>query len=292
MLFALPCLLCVVCYMPLGLMGVWLNPSSGDPPWLTTLITFAIAIPVLLFGFGPWLLSGHYWLTTQHLVWQPRSGKPIQLPVGTIRVDRIRYFPWTQGLQIKGERSVILRFVAGLDRLWGGILLLQVPGLAVAIENAPTNQESQEAAIIRSATCSSLSGRTGIAVLTRTYIAFIPAQLEDYSAEIFVEAIFSALAHGHPRTIHPELPLENILGQLAGLAPEVFQTHLQRLATTYGGVFWRNGLATTVESRSLPAANGATLNFKNANSTLRCSILSAQMSFVERILIAWAVQAQ
>lgn len=288
--FALPGLLCSVCYMPLGVLGTWLNPPNGEPPILTTLISGLIALPYLALCLGPWLLSGQYWLTTQRVVWQPRLGRRQQLPLAQINTDQIRAIAWTQSLHLQGESKISLRFVAGLDRLWGGILLLQTPGLAAALEKAATQTVPQTVALGSPATCSTLAGRTGVVVLTPTFVAFLPTQLADYTAEVMVEALLSIFAHAHPRAIHPELPLEAVLNILAALPPEPFALQLQRLTMECGGVYWRNSLATTVERRTWSATNHQTLSFTTNDVSVRFSVPAAQLPHFERVLMAWGVQ--
>jgi len=295
LLLALPGLLCVGCYMPLGLLSTWLNPAgrSSDPLWLTTLITGLLMLGYAAFLLWPWLLSGRYWLTTRRLIWRPNLGHAMQVPLDALQSAAIRAFAWTQTLQVRGEQTVRVRCAAGLAQLWGGLLLLQTPGVARALEEPPASEGTSAAApavplaLLPHAACTSAPGRSGLAVLTRDLVAFIPAELRDDSVEIVVEAVFSLLPYSAPRAIRPELPLETVLTRLAALPPERFALHVQHLAAHHDGVYWRNGSATRAETRLVGPAHALALRFTAGDVVLNVTVAPPQRSAVERLLAAW-----
>lgn len=239
------------------------------------------------FLLWPWLLSGRYWLTTRRLIWRPNLGRAAQLPLFALEPAAIRAFAWTQTLQVRGERTVRVRFARGLAQLWGGLLLLQTPGLARALEEPSAAAPDTPVALIPHASCTSAPGRLGMVVLTGDFVAFIPAALRDDSAEIAVEAVFSLLPYGAPRAIRPELPLETVLTRLAALSPERCAMHLQYLAAHHDGVYWRNWSATRVEARIVGRKQALALRFTAGDVALSVSVAPLQKPGVERLLAAW-----
>jgi len=280
LLVALPGGLCLGGYMLLGLLISWFEPAgrSSDPLWLTTLVSVLLMLTYAAFLLWPLLLSGRYWLTTRRLIWRPHLGRAVQFPLDALESAAIRAFAWTQTLQVRGERTLRgthllrVRFAGGLAYLWGGLLLLQTPGLARALEEthaleeAPAAEPSTPLALLPHATCTRAPGRAGWVVLTGDFVAFIPAELRDDSVEIAVEAVFSLLPYSPPRAIRPELPLEMVLTRLAALPPERCVMHLRYLAAHHDGVYWRN------DGRTQAAYHRATLRFTSGDVTLSVSI--------------------
>lgn len=286
LLFALPGLLCSGCYLPLGLLSTWLDPAgrSSDPLWLTTLITVSLMLAYGAFALWPWLLSGRYWLTTRRLIWRPNVGRAAQLPLDAPEPFALRAFAWTQTLQVRGERTLRVRFAKGLAHLWGGLLLLQTPGLAHALEEPVDATSDVPVTLIPHAACTSTPGRGGMLVLTRDCVAFIPATLRDDSTEIFVEAVFSLLPYSAPRAIRPELPLEIVLPRLASLSPERFTMHLQYLATHHDGIYWCNARVVRVEARPVGPARALALRFTAGDVVLSVTVPPLQRAEVESFL--------
>lgn len=289
MLLTVPGWLCLICYMPLGLVGTYLTPSSGsDPLWQTSLSVIVIMLFFLLFLLWPWLLSGRYWLTTRRVIWQPHLGRVVELPLDAIQPHAIRAFAWTQGLQVRGERAVILRFVQGLSQLWGGILLLQTPGLAHTLEDVPSASPARpQVAFIPHATCSNTPGRSGLMVFSSDFVAFIPTELQDHAVETTVEALFSFLPYSPPRSIYPKLPLALVVDQLAQLPPERFNMQMRYLAGQHEGVYWRNWDATTVECQSVGPKRALGLRFVVRDARLKVTVPPHQRARVEHILADW-----
>lgn len=286
--FALPSLVCGACYIPLTLFESWRAPGAGAPGVWSTLIMLGVTLVWLLFGFGPWLFSGRYWLTTRQVIWQPRLGRRRQLPLTDIQPDKLRAFSWTQSVQLCAPQRVSLRFVQNPAHLWGGVLLLQTPGLAAAIEaGSAASGRPVDAACLPHATCSAASGRAGQAVLTGEFVAFLPTDLQDHSIEAFVEAVFSILPYSPARTIYPELPLDVVLPRLKRLPSEQFSLHLHRLAAQYGGVYWRNDRATTFERRTARVSQYLQLRFARGDVTLEFSVAPSQIPTLEELLALW-----
>lgn len=286
LLVALPGGLCLGGYMLLGLLISWFDPAarSSDPLWLTTLITVLSMLAYAAFLLWPWLLSGRYWLTTRRLIWRPRLGRAAQLPLASLRPAAIRAFAWTQTLQVRGERTLRVRFARGLAHLWGGLRLLQTPGLARALEAPPAAAPEAPVALIPHATCTSAPGRTGMIVLTGDFVAFIPATLRDDSAEVVVEAVFSLLPYSAPRAIRPELPLETVLTRLAALPPERFAMHLKYLTAHHDGVYCPHGSTTRMETRIVGPARALALRFTAGDVVLSVTVPPLQRAEVEYFL--------
>lgn len=290
LLFALPGLLCVGCYMPLGLLATWLNPAgrSSDPLWLTTLIMVLLMLGYTTFLLWPWLLSGRYWLTTRRLIWRPHLGRARQVPLDALQSAAIRAFAWTQTLQVRGEQTVRVRFTAGLAQLWGGLLLLQTPGVARALEEPPAAEgPAASVVLIPHATCTSAPGRSGMAVLAGDFVAFIPAELRDDSVEVAVEMVFSFLPYSAPGAIRPELPLETVLPRLVALPLERCALHLRYLAAQHAGVYWQNESATHIEAHIVGRARALALRFTVGEVTLSVTVAPSQKPDVERLLAHW-----
>lgn len=290
--FALPGGLCLGGYMLLGLLISWFEPAgrSSDPLWLTTLVSVLLMLTYAAFLLWPLLLSGRYWLTTRCLIWRPNLGRARQLPLVALQPAAIRAFAWTQTLQVRGARTLRgahllrVRFARGLAQLWGGLLLLQTPGLARALEEPPAAAPEAPVALIPHATCTGTPGRSGMVVLTGDFVAFIPATLRDDSAEVVVEAVFSLLPYSAPRAIRPVLPLETVLAWLAVLPPERFAMHLKYLTAHHDGVYWPYGSATRVETRIVGPTRALTLRFAVGDLMLNVTVPPLQRATVESIL--------
>lgn len=75
-------------------------------------------------GIWPFARSGRYYLTNQRLIWRPRLGRSLVIGLASIPEDGLKVKPSTSSLRVRfGNRKVTLRYISGLERLWGGILL-------------------------------------------------------------------------------------------------------------------------------------------------------------------------
>ena len=127
---------------------------------------------VVALGLWPMLRTGRYWLTTQRLIWKPRFGGLKEMRIEDIRTDDISGDKLKSKLVVRSDQQKIaLRYVSGMDRLWGGLVLLsRISPDALVLSGKGVADVSWW----RGGRSQGLRQQLGLVVLRPEYVAFLP----------------------------------------------------------------------------------------------------------------------
>lgn len=238
-------------------------------------------IPLALW---PWLLSGTYWLTTRQVIWKPRIGKTVGLPLARIDLERIRAGALTHSLHLRGTRPLTLRFIHRIEQVWGGILLLRTPGIADAVERA-AREPAGPACLVWTATWTQgVNYQYGQAVLRRDDLAFIPWQPHFNAwAQLAKQATYAIFSLAAP--VRPRLPLEPVLAHLVHLPETALDPVIETLVQSHDGTRWKRHALQV--ARKQATARRFMLNFNAADATIGGYIQQDQTPLVDHLLALW-----
>src|SRR5206468_2514575 len=107
---------------------VWQLVQGGPTSPLGLGIVAVLFLVTFVAALWPVLRSGTYWLTTHRLHWKPYLGKAVALWPEDLDRNQGRVYALTSSLWLGGPQPVSLRYIRGLERLWGGLLLLKELG--------------------------------------------------------------------------------------------------------------------------------------------------------------------
>jgi hypothetical protein len=279
----LPFTLC--CWSPLFLVEALRGGTAAK------LLGIPISLLLLTTAAWPLLRSGRYWLTTRKLVWKPRLGSLVTLDLADARTDGIRAGLFGRALRVPGRPTVTVRYVRGIDRLWGGIALLAD---ADDLKLSPVGAGVTDVAWWTAARRKGAGYQLGVAVLRPDYIAFLPTGESKNLAGEFLELTLGKAARevvgrgdAAPET-RPSPPFDVLLGFLSERPPAEFDEFLWDAVERYDGLWWDAGRATATREAIPARPSRLAVVFRRDAVTVRGLPALDQESAVGPLLDKWA----
>ncbi len=178
-----------------------------------------------------WFSTGRVWLTPKRLLWQPRSGEPVQLLLNSLQPESVTLLPGWIGLHVKRlgltlfslsyakTLASLLRFAQRAARLWR-----EQPQVSDVVTGLAYRRHVDYAT----------PERWGLAVFGPHGVALLPA-----SHRTLLDLCRSLVGLAARRPQPSELRrLESVVEELRLLPPEEFTYALQELTRARGGRFW------------------------------------------------------
>ena len=236
------------------------------------LVLLATVLLVLVFALSSRLRIGHYWLTSERLVWKPFRGELVQVPLRSIREGGVRLDAIGLGVHVDGERSLYIRDEQHARRLAALLeMRRQPPFLGLGASGRQVDAACYEATLREGP-----SVVKGHAVLGRDFVAFFP---EGQGPEA-LRALTGAPSP--PQRVPIEVPW--LIEQLRFLPSEAaFDECVTRAATAVGGVRW--SLAEARYRGGLPVWKE--IRFTSGPRVLRGKVDWSQQSMAEWLLSGW-----
>ncbi len=245
---------------------------------------------MLALGCWPLLRTGRYWLTTRRLVWKPRLGELKQVWVEDIDADEIRGDKLKSKLVVRGDdRKVVVRYVSGMDRLWGGILLLANMD---PDELVPSGKGVADVAWWRGGRSTGLRQQVGLLVLRPEYVAFLPTVGSKHlGVEFFKESVGKAVKEslGMDEEFPAEatLPFDVLVGLMSEQSPEKFDRFVENAVEQFDGLlWWRDDVEVFRESVPLIPSRAA-VAFRSEGVKLAGLPARDQDDTIARLLDGW-----
>ena len=281
--------MCLFCFSPLVILQ---SVAAGLKHHYPFVVVWGLFLPPLLVaGFWPLLRSGRYWLTTERLIWKPRIGRLRELALADVRTDEIVAKKLWASLRVRGRReSLSLRYIGGLERLWGGILLLaemDADGLPA------TGKGVADVAWWRAHRGKGLSGQPGLVVLRPGYVAFLPTGAsKNLGREFFKEsvgkAISDALGRKEKFPAEAELPFDVLVGLMSERDPAEFDQFVWDAVEQHEGLVWEAHEADVFREAIPFVRRREMIGFRSAGVTLRGLPARDQVDTVARLLALWS----
>ncbi|HEX8820885.1 MAG TPA: hypothetical protein VF794_13240 [Archangium sp.] len=233
----------------------------------------------VLFLYFSLRYTGRFQLTSKRLMWQPRFGEPVQVPLESITSEGFSALPAWGEVRIKGSHSVTVRHVRHAGRLAGLIELHRRRPFQGEVDGTTRVGEVSvlPARRVQEAASSSRREEPGVAVLRPGYAAFLPAHRH---AEVF-HGLVGANA---PRP-DADVTVEVLVDQMRLLSEAEFDVRMREVVLASGGELWHAD-----EVRSGPASvagQGIRLGgARGAGMEIRPDL--AQFEATDRIVRRWA----
>ncbi|MBV9123575.1 MAG: hypothetical protein JO112_09475, partial [Planctomycetes bacterium] len=238
---------------------------------------------LLITASWPYLLSGRYWLTNRRLFWKPRLRRVRSIPLAELRECNLRARPITSSLLIRGKRRLSLRFIGGMERLWGGLMLFrQLSPQDFRPQGMPTGDMAWWTAYRRQR----VSLQKGLAILRPDYFAFLPSEAGvNLLGELAKGA--TGLVGVHWTRARAKMPLDLLVQELRGRDPDHFDRNIFETAQRFGGLIRRPGEVdlTREEVPLRPSREG--LVFRIGSTIIRGVPSQEQRPVVDRMLMHW-----
>ncbi len=261
--------------------------ADGNVP--SALVGLVFLMLGLFVASLPYLLSGTYWLTNLRLHFKPRLGAAVAVPFADIDADRIRVGVLTSSLYVKGPRPVSLRYIRGLERLWGGLILFSQLG---EVETTPAAERTEEVACWPAFSQGGLSSQRGMAVLRPGYFAFLPSEgkvnlLAQLGTGLGNQVAGQAVGVQWV-SARAKLPVDLLLQVLYERDAESFDRYVFQAVQQLDGLLWEPGEAKLVKEAFPLQPNRHVLLFKQKGQTVRGVPTPEQQPFVESVLPRWS----
>lgn len=261
--------------LPMALRGGRSGPVVG----VVFLVTFAAA-------FWPLLRSGTYWLTTHRLHWKPWLGQAVAVSVAGLDRQGGTIHPLTSSLSI-GD-SLSLNYIRGVERLWGGLLLLNELGEIDLADDA--GDLADVAWFPATATDGLLTSQKGVAVLRPGYVAFLPTHEPRHVIKAMLgwlgkKVLSKVLGFDMPEA-NPQVPFDAFVPVLLRSRPDEFDDIIRETVERFASVLWEEGEADVTEE-GLLLGDRHTLVFRQGQTTVSGVPEPRHTAFVESRLSAW-----
>ncbi|WP_434383929.1 hypothetical protein [Melittangium boletus] len=194
---------------------------------------FLAAPPLLLLAAGGFLgvfylrYAGRFWLTCERLVWVPRVGGPVEVPLASIPSGGITARPVWGEVRVEGARRLTVRHAGLAGRL---AALLELHRDALFLGTVDGTAQVGEVSVLPARRMSARGPEQGVAVLRPGYAAFLP---EHRRGEVF-----RGLTHARVQAPEAEVSLALLLEQLRLLPEPQFDACLRRAVFSTGGELW------------------------------------------------------
>ncbi|MCP3139377.1 hypothetical protein [Pyxidicoccus xibeiensis] len=190
-------------------------------------VTLQLGFIVLL-----WTRSGSYWLTSERLIWEPRLGLSVEVPLSALGDSAVEVSPATGNITFFGDKPLTLHHISGASRL---VALLSIRRHKEFRGAAATPDPRRIISVVR-ARRSHPPGRTrlpdedGQVFLRPDFVLFIP----DMEARSLLETLTGAR---EPAIFSPwlgwedsEASMELLIDQLQCLPEERMDALLRKVA--------------------------------------------------------------
>lgn len=251
------------------------NGLVGKGPW-----SIALLVPLVAYFIYGQLRRGRYWLTSERLVWMPRDGDPVQLPLRSIREIGL-LSPFSYGVRVVGERETLTLAVEGTQQLQDLLLSLEMHRKPPLLGSVAAERLAN--VVCYPATLKSGSSRQGFVVLRPGYVAFLPKDRpEAVRRAIMGEGYSIPLFNGPPFRI----PV--IIEQLRRLRSEVeFDACVERAVADAEGELWNPRDVLRYEAH-VPSRKRLHLQtIDQPSKSLSGKVDRSQQEVAERILANW-----
>ncbi len=250
-----------------------------------------VCLPLFLtLGLWPLLRTGRYWLTTHRVAWKPRFGKLKTMWVEDVRTEDISGDKLKSKLTLRDEdRKIVLRYVSGLDRLWGGILVLANTDPDALV---PSGKGVAEVAWWRGGKSEGLRQQLGLLVLRPEYVAFLPTSASKHlGVEFFKQSVGKAVREALGRKEEfPEaatIPFDVLIGLMSEHGPAEFDQFVEDAVEQFDGLLWETG-DVEVFRESVPLRpRRASIVFRQGNVKLAGLPARDQGDTIDRVLDRW-----
>lgn len=231
----------------------WRHFLSWPGAWVLALLalthryTLGRPTPFLVAGGALFLYfslryTGSFRLTAKRLIWQPRFGEPVQVPLESIPSEGLSALPAWGEVRIQGARPVTVRHVRHAGRLAGLIELHRRRPFRGGVDGTTRVGEVSvlPAWRVQGAASSGRREEPGVAVLRPGYAAFLPAHR---SAEVF-----HGLVGADALRPDADVTVELLVEQMRLLSEAEFDVRMREVVLASGGELWHAD-----EVRSSPA---------------------------------------
>jgi hypothetical protein len=240
-------------------------------------------VPVLVTGGALFLFfhlryTGHFRLTSKRLVWRPRYGTPVEVPLDSIVPRGISALPAWGEVRVRGERTVTVRH-AGLAGRLSTLLHLHHQALFRGAGEGRARVDEVAVLPARRAPEASVAGRRaehGVAVLRPGYAAFLPAHRH---AEVF-----RSLTGPDARHAEVDVTVELLVEHMRLLTETEFDVRMRQAVQASGGELWNAD-----EVRQGPArVDGQVYRLGARGMGMELRPDAAQSAATDRIVRRWA----
>ena len=222
-----------------GIQG-WRQLLSWPGTWVFALLVLANrhlvmgSAPLVLLaggalvGFFYLRYAGRFWLTSQRLVWKPRLGEPVQVPLASIVPEGITALPAWGEVRVEGARTLTVRHVGKAGRLAALLDLHRQAPFLGAVDGTP---RVREVSVLPARRMSGGAGaERGVAVLRPGYAAFLP---ENRSVEVF-----RSLTGPRVRAPEADVTVALLVEHLRLLSESDFDAYLRQAVFSNDGELW------------------------------------------------------
>jgi hypothetical protein len=182
-----------------------------------------------------------------------------------------------------------MRYISGMERLWGGLLLFGEMG---AFDCPAEGSTIEEVACWPAYRVEGLSSQKGMAILRPGYLAFLPSagreNLVDKLAGGFANELSGQVLGVKWISAQAKPPVDLLLQLLHGRDPGQFDAYVNKLVDRFGGQAWEPGEAEVVKEAFPLQPNRHVLLFKQGGVAVRGVPAGEQLSFVDGVLSQWA----
>jgi hypothetical protein len=222
----------------------WHHFLSWPGAWVFALLalthryTLGRPTPLLVAGGALFLFfslryTGRFQLTAKRLIWRPRFGEPVQVPLDSIPAEGLSALPAWGEVRVKGSRTVTVRHVGQAGRLAG---LIELHRRRPFLGTVDGTTRVGEVSVLPARRVQ----ESGVAVLRPGYAAFLPAHRH---AEVF-----HGLVGANALKPDADVTVELLVEQMRQLSEAEFDVRMREVVLASGGELWHAD-----EMRSSPA---------------------------------------
>lgn len=223
--------------------------------------------------------TGRFWLTSKRLMWQPRFGEPVQVPLASIGAQGISALPAWGQVRVEGDRSFTVRHAGKAGLLASLLDLHRQSPFAGVVDGMPRVHEVSVLPAFRAPEETARSGQQraepGVAVLRPGYAAFLPA--ERYAD------VFRGLTGPGARKPEADVTVELLVEQMRLLSEPEFDVRMRQVVLASGGELWHAD-----EVRPGTAAGGGRVRLGARGVGMELLADAAQAEATNRIVRRWA----
>jgi hypothetical protein len=221
--------------------------------------------------------TGRFWLTAKRLMWQPRFGEPVHVPLASIGAQGISALPAWGEVRVEGDRSFTVRHAGKAGLLASLLDLHRQSPFAGVVDGTPRVHEVSVLPAFR-APETSRSGKQaepGVAVLRPGYAAFLPAgRYAD---------VFRGLAGPGTRKPEADVTVQLLVEHMRLLSEPEFDVRMRQVVLASGGELWHAD-----EVRPGPAAGSGRVRLDARGVGMELLADAAQAEATNRIVRRWA----
>jgi hypothetical protein len=242
---------------------------------------------VLLVGLWPWLRSGRYWLTTRRLVWAPYLGKRQSMSASEVADSAIGpplLGVMTSSLRVRCVRCLTLRYISGLERLWGALWILDE---FARLDLKPEHAGFEDAACLPATRQKGLSVVEGFLVLRPAYVAFLPSGSATHLGRRVAWDVAWMLVGVTWTEARAKPPFDLLVPLLCAHDPAEFDSRIANVVEDHGGLLWRLSQVEKISRDEHPFALREALVMRKGKVRLRAPLRAHDLPTVARLILEW-----